>query len=108
MVTAKYTYSLWFLVGGRFYEQDYRESVVQETANSESSLDFSHESQDNSNKFGGEETGQETNMNWKERALQLERGLLILYVTDSIKSIASDLRRSINLAHPEWLYISFL
>ncbi|RVE40437.1 hypothetical protein evm_014912 [Chilo suppressalis] len=54
----------------RYYEQEYRESVVQETANSESSLDFSHESQDTS-KY--EETGQDASLNWKERALQLER-----------------------------------
>ncbi|XP_052756354.1 fer3-like protein isoform X2 [Galleria mellonella] len=32
--------------GPRYYEQEFRESVVQDTANSESSLDFSHESQD--------------------------------------------------------------
>ncbi|KAM3958082.1 salivary gland-expressed bHLH isoform 2-T2 [Aphomia sociella] len=32
--------------GPRYYDQEFRENVVQDTANSESSLDFSHESQD--------------------------------------------------------------
>ncbi|KAL4711752.1 hypothetical protein ACJJTC_015818 [Scirpophaga incertulas] len=57
----------------RYYDQEYRDSVVQETANSESSLDFSHESQDNGSKYGAEDPAQESSMNWKERALQLER-----------------------------------
>ncbi|KAL0869355.1 hypothetical protein ABMA27_007606 [Loxostege sticticalis] len=57
--------------GPRYYEQEYRETVVQETANSESSLDFSHESQETT-KYT-EEHNQDAILNWKERALQLER-----------------------------------
>ncbi|KAJ0173800.1 hypothetical protein K1T71_010949 [Dendrolimus kikuchii] len=58
----------------RFFEQEYPRdsSVIGETANSESSLDFSHESQDNS-KYGTDDPSQEGILNWKERALQLER-----------------------------------
>lgn len=60
--------------GPRFYEQDYRESAsIPETANSESSLDYSHDSQDNT-KYGAEDHNQDVNINnWKERALQLEK-----------------------------------
>ncbi|KAM3958081.1 salivary gland-expressed bHLH isoform 1-T1 [Aphomia sociella] len=58
--------------GPRYYDQEFRENVVQDTANSESSLDFSHESQD-TGKYGAEETPQDTILNWKERALQLEK-----------------------------------
>ncbi|XP_013183251.2 uncharacterized protein LOC106129279 [Amyelois transitella] len=57
--------------GSRYYEQEFRESVVQETANSESSLDFSHESQETI-KYN-EDPPQEAILNWKERALQLEK-----------------------------------
>ncbi|KAG6463159.1 uncharacterized protein LOC115452198 [Manduca sexta] len=58
----------------RYYEQEYTRdpSGITETANSESSLDYSHESQDNS-KLSGEDPCQDSIMNWKERALQLER-----------------------------------
>ncbi|CAK1583354.1 unnamed protein product [Parnassius mnemosyne] len=57
----------------RYYEHEgYREtSVVQDTANSESSLDFSHESQDNSKDYDHNQPDMITN--WKERALQLEK-----------------------------------
>lgn len=61
--------------GPRYYEQDYREATAMiDTANSESSLDYSHESQDTT-RYGTEESNQDTNiLNWKERALQLEKG----------------------------------
>ncbi|XP_053613907.1 uncharacterized protein LOC128677229 [Plodia interpunctella] len=56
--------------GTRYYEQEFRESAIPETANSESSLDFSHESE--TTKYN-EEPPQEAILNWKERALQLEK-----------------------------------
>ncbi|CAH2045939.1 unnamed protein product, partial [Iphiclides podalirius] len=58
--------------GARYYEQEgYRDPLINDAANSESSLDFSHESQDNS-KY--EDPSQpDVTMNWKERALQLEK-----------------------------------
>ncbi|XP_072929518.1 uncharacterized protein sage [Epargyreus clarus] len=60
--------------GPRYYEhEEYREAaILQDTANSESSLDFSHESQDNS-KFATDDGHHDSLMNWKERALQLEK-----------------------------------
>ncbi|CAG4931110.1 unnamed protein product [Parnassius apollo] len=56
-----------------YYENEgYKEtSVVQDTANSESSLDFSHESQDNNKDYDPNQP--DMVMNWKERALQLEK-----------------------------------
>ncbi|XP_068619306.1 pancreas transcription factor 1 subunit alpha [Battus philenor] len=58
--------------GPRYYEHEgYRDAVVMhDAANSESSLDFSHESQDNS-KY--DDPTQPDITNWKERALQLEK-----------------------------------
>uniref|UniRef100_A0A2A4IZW9 BHLH domain-containing protein n=1 Tax=Heliothis virescens TaxID=7102 RepID=A0A2A4IZW9_HELVI len=59
--------------GPRFYEQDYRDAVtIPDIANSESSLDYSHESQDTS-KYGTDDANQDTMLNWKERAMQLEK-----------------------------------
>ncbi|CAB3248682.1 unnamed protein product [Arctia plantaginis] len=59
--------------GPMYYEQDYREASIPETANSESSLDYSHESQDTI-KYGMEDPNQDANiLNWKEKALLLEK-----------------------------------
>ncbi|KAH9633696.1 hypothetical protein HF086_009030 [Spodoptera exigua] len=58
--------------GSRYYEQEYREANVVDIANSESSLDYSHESQDTS-KYGTDDPIQDTTLNWKERAMQLEK-----------------------------------
>lgn len=48
-------------------------STIPEAANSESSLDYSHESQDNP-KYGTDDVNQDAVLNWKERAMQLEKG----------------------------------
>ncbi|KAJ8724106.1 hypothetical protein PYW07_008086 [Mythimna separata] len=59
--------------GSRYYEQDFRDAVnITEPANSESSLDYSHESQDTS-KYGTDDPNQDAITNWKERAMQLEK-----------------------------------
>lgn len=62
----------WNPKGPRYYEQEYRETgPIPDTATSECSLDFSHESQD---KYL-DDPGQDVT-HWKERALQLEKGKL--------------------------------
>ncbi|KAI8425349.1 hypothetical protein MSG28_007111 [Choristoneura fumiferana] len=54
---------------GSTYYPEYKEPSLPETAPSESSLDFSHESQDTSKYVEDHESP----LNWKERALQLEK-----------------------------------
>lgn len=58
--------------------EEYRDVNMIEAGSSKSSIEFSHETHDNG-KFSDDQ--QDTILNWKERALQLEKGLKIYFLS---------------------------
>lgn len=58
--------------------EEYRDVNMIEAGSSKSSIEFSHETHDNG-KFSDDQ--QDTILNWKERALQLEKGLNIYFLS---------------------------
>lgn len=60
----------------RLYHQEYREAG--QLDNSESSLDYAQEVQESHTKLVIDEVHGEGGMSWKDRALQLEKGMFLL------------------------------